>query len=83
MRCRNDDGTESEWICLCPMPDRGYGVRQVLAQPFINGWLTGELVRAANALAADVSASEERLWRMLKTLEDEANGAFCMWRSCQ
>jgi hypothetical protein len=41
------------------------------------------LTRAANALAADASVSEERLWRMLFTLEDEASGALEMWRNTQ
>jgi len=65
------------------MPGRGYGPRQVLAAPFINGWLGEGLTRAANNLAADESVSEERLWRMLFTLEDEASGALEMWRAYQ
>lgn len=70
-------------ICLCPIPSRGYGPRQVLASTFINGWLSEGLTRAANRLAADESVSEERLWLMLFTLEDEASGAMEMWRMCQ
>jgi hypothetical protein len=83
MRCPNRDEHAHEWICLCPIPGRGHGVRQVLAQTWINGWLGEGLTKAANALAADEAVSEERLWRMLKTLEDEVNGAFGMWRNCQ
>jgi hypothetical protein len=80
MTCRNPD---KPGICLCPIDGRGYGPRQVLARKFINGWLGQGLTQAANALAADESASEERLWRMLFTLEDEASGALEMWRQCQ
>jgi hypothetical protein len=78
--CRNPN---RPCICLCPMPGRGYGPRQVLASTFINGWLGEGLTRAANKLAADESVSEERLWRMLFTLEDEASAALEMWRACQ
>lgn len=78
--CRNPN---RPGICLCPMPGRGYGPRQVLASTFINGWLSEGLKRAANRLAADESVSEERLWLMLFTLEDEASGAMEMWRMCQ
>ena len=79
-RCRNPSHPE---ICLCPDSARGYGPRQVLASPFINAWLGSALTKAANALAADESVSEERLWRMIFTLEDEASGALGMWMSCQ
>jgi hypothetical protein len=78
--CRNP---ERPSICLCPLSGRGYGPRQVLASAFINGWLGEGLTRSANALAADESVSEERLWRMLFTLEDEASGAMEMWRMSQ
>jgi hypothetical protein len=78
--CRNPKRPE---ICLCPLEGRGYGVRQVLASKFINSWLGEGLTRAANNLAADESVSEERLWRMLFTLEDEASGALSMWSACQ
>ncbi len=80
MTCRNESRPT---ICLCPVEGRGYGPRQVLAQQFINGWLGERLTKAANALAADESVSEERLWRMVATLEDEASGAYEVWRSCQ
>lgn len=78
--CRNPN---PGGICLCPPQGRGYGPRQVLASAFINGWLGEGLTRAANALASDASASEERLWRMLFTLEDEASGAMELWRMHQ
>lgn len=79
-RCRNPNRPT---ICLCPPEGGGYGPRQVLAEKFINGWLGEGLTGAANALAADESASEDRLWRMLFTLEDEASGAMELWRACQ
>lgn len=79
-RCKNPDRPRPS-ICLCPMA--GGGPRKILAEGFINGWLAEGLVRAANALAADEGVTEERLWRMLFTLEDEASGAMEMWRSCQ
>lgn len=78
--CRN---AERPAICLCPDVERGYGPRQRLSQTFINGWLSGELTKAANNLAADPTVSEERLWRMVFTLEDEASGAYEMWRQTQ
>lgn len=78
--CRNPKRPS---ICLCPIPGSGHGPRQVLAEKFINGWLGEGLTRAANNLAADQSASEERLWRMLATLEDEASGAMEFWRMSQ
>ena len=78
MACRNPS---RETICLCP--DAGHGPRDVLARKFINGWLGEGLTAAANALAADSVVSEERLWRMLFTLEDEASGAMELWRSSQ
>lgn len=77
MSCKNPNRGS---ICLCPVEGRGYGVRQVLAGPFINSWLGEGLTKAANNLAADPAVSEERLWRMLFTLEDEADGAMQMWR---
>lgn len=80
MTCKNQSRPV---ICLCPVDGRGYGPRQVLASEFINGWLARELTKAANALAADSSVSEERLWRMLFTLEDEASGSYEMWRNAQ
>jgi len=78
MSCKNPDQPA---ICLCPLEGAGYGVRQVLANKFINGWLDGGSVRLANRLAADVTASEFRLWEMLFNLEEEASGAMEMWRS--
>lgn len=78
--CRNPTRPS---ICLCPAPGIGYGPRQVLAQPFVNGWLGEGLTRAANALAADAAVSEERLWRMLFSLEIEASVAMEMWRMSQ
>lgn len=80
MKCHNPNRPS---ICLCPANDRGVGVRTVLNQPFINGWLSDGLVRAANAMALDASVSEERCWRMLFALEDNATDAYEMWRSCQ
>lgn len=80
MSCRNP---KRVGVCLCPAEGRGSGPRQVLAQQFINAWLGAGLTGAANALAADESVSEERLWKMLFTLEDEASGALEMWRQCQ
>lgn len=76
-KCRTKN-RESDELCFCPGKD--VSVRQVLGQKFINGWVGEGLTRAANALAADDAASEERLWRMVATLEDEANGAYEMWK---
>lgn len=82
MNCRNPDRKRIS-ICLCPPADRGYGPRQVLASKFINGWLSEGLMSAANALAADDTVSEERLWRMVFTLEDYATDAYELWKQCQ
>ena len=80
MSCRNPESPLPS-ICLCPLAGAGYGPRQVLADKFINGWLGEGLTRAANALAACAAVPEERLWRMIFTLEYEASGAMEMWRS--
>jgi hypothetical protein len=76
--CRNPERGE---ICLCPVNDGD--LRSVLSRPFINTWLGKGLTSAANALASDPRVSEDRLWRMIFTLEEEANGAMELWRSCQ
>lgn len=78
MACRNKHVPS---ICLCP--SEGKSPRRVLAARFINSWLSPGLEGAARKLAADASVSEERLWRMLFTLEDEASAAHDMWVSCQ
>lgn len=75
--CRTKNRERDE-LCFCP--DKGVTVRQVLSRKFINGWVGEGLTKAANALAADDAASEERLWRMLATIEEEANGAYEMWK---
>lgn len=77
MSCHNPDKPE---LCLCPEDG---DVRRMLTRKFINSWVGERLTDAANALAADTSVSDERLWRMLFTLEREASGAYCMWRNCQ
>lgn len=70
-------------ICLCPINHRGYGPRQVLAQKFINGWLSERHVRDANALATDDTVPEKKLWQMLFELEDFATDSYEMWKSTQ
>lgn len=75
--CRTKNRDRGE-LCFCP--SKGVTVREVLSQKFINGWVGEGLTRAANTLAADDAASEERLWRMVATLEDEANHAYEMWK---
>lgn len=77
MTCRNPSKPE---ICLCPSDGNP---RRALSYPFINGWLVEGQTRPANALADDLASSDERLWAMLFSLEDEASGAMMMWQSCQ
>lgn len=76
--CRNPQRPS---ICLCPA--KGVELRSALAQKFINGWLGAGLTDAANKLADDPSVSEDRLWRMLFTLEDEASAAYEVWQAYQ
>lgn len=40
-------------------------------------------MNSAHALAADETVSEERLWRMVFTLEDYATDAYELWKQCQ
>lgn len=80
MDCRNPNPAA---ICLCPDTDRNIGPRDVLRRWHINGWVSARLTYAANKLAEDQSVSEERLWRMIFTLEDEANCSMECWRQSQ
>jgi hypothetical protein len=81
MKCKNPNRHPDDELCFCPGEERT--VRQALAKPWINGWIGGRLMKQANELAADERATEEKLWEMLFWLEDNANGAYGMWRqSC-
>jgi len=81
--CKNRKPGYSGWICLCPLAGRGYSARQVLAQTFINGWLSREDVRAANKLAADPSSTEQQCEERLADLEEEVNHVYGMWEATQ
>lgn len=81
--CKNRKHGYTDWICLCPLAGRGYSARQVLAQPFINGWLNREDVRSANRLAADPGSTEQQCEKRLAELEEEVNHAHGMWESTQ
>lgn len=79
-KCTRPDKREYDRLCFCPVPGRGYGVRQVLARPFINGWVNEMWMREAHKIAANESASEEALWALLWRIEEAANDAYGMWR---
>jgi len=70
-------------LCFCPEPGRGYGVRQVLARPFINGWVNETWMRRAREASADPIRSEAELFAILWDIEDAANTAYALWRDCQ
>lgn len=79
-RCKRPSKHADDRLCFCPEEGKGYGVRQVLAQKFINGWVNETWLRSANEKAANDNVSEQELWELLFKIEDAANDAYGMWR---
>ncbi len=77
--CKRKNRHPEDGLCFCPEPDRGYGARQVLAQPYINGWVNEYWHKRAHELAARPETTEEELWQLLFKIEDEANHGYAMW----
>lgn len=78
--CRRPGRDYEDVLCFCPPDGAGYGPRQVLAQPFINGWVNETWARLAQSQAADATVSEYELWALLFKIEDAANEAYSFWR---
>lgn len=76
--CRRPDRGDTDELCFCPKDKSD--VRQVLAQPFINGWVQERWMQKAKLLANDPQATQEQAEALLAQIEESANDCYGMWR---
>ena len=76
-RCRNNPRGDHDWLCFCPAT--GQSAKAHLAG-FYNGWVSSGRIDAARKLGCDPAATEDQAERLIRTLEDDANHAYGMWR---
>lgn len=79
--CRRRSKHADDLLCFCPAEP--IDVREVLAQPFINGWVDESLHTKAKAAARNPAATQEQLEALLFQIEDAANCCYLAWLGAQ